>query len=877
MTSITSVTAVTGSGAYKAGATVTLAVEFDSAVLVDATGGGPTLSLSSGGTATYAGGDGSTTLTFNYVVGPGETSADLDYVSTSALALNGAAITDAATHMAADLTLAAPGAAGSLGANANIVIDTAAPGITGAAVRFWPDTGTSDTDLITNTAAQTLSGTLTGSLAAGETVQVSLNNGANWTAASSAGSIWTLSGQTLTGSNTLKVRVVDAAGNQGVTASYAYVLDTTPPPANVTSISLSNDTGTSSSDFVTNAAAQTISGTATSVFAAGDRVLVSLDNGAAWATASTSGATWSLSGQTLSSSNTLQVQVVDTAGNGGPVASQAYVLDTTAPTTTVATLALSADTGASASDFVTKTAAQTISGTLSANLAADESVQVSTDNGASWTTAAATAGSNTWSLSGVTLVQSDTLQARVVDAAGNEGTSLSQAYTYDTVAPTGLSNVSLSNDTGASSTDFVTKVSAQTISGVLGGGLTGGDSVWGSLDDGATWTDITAKVSGGTLTWDGVTLTGSSVLQLQVVDLAGNASTVSKSYMVDASAAAPSAPDLSAASDTGASSTDNVTSDTTPTFTGTSEANATVSLFDTDGTTVLGTATADGSGNWSITSSTLALGQHTVSAAIIDLAGNTSSAGAGLQITIQAATPPPGPPPPSVVVIVTPFGSQITGDGGANLIAWSRTGADTIAAGAGNDTLTAGPNNDVLQGNTGADSISAGLGADVVRGGQGDDVLNGNQDNDLVFGDLGDDSVSGGKGDDFVHGNAGDDVLLGDLGDDIVLGGQGHDTLFGGDGADHLSGDKGDDVLIGGAGADLFGFAGGAGRDVVADFSHAQGDHIALSVAQATDFQALSGKMAMVGADTVITLDGLTIVLAGVPMSSLVAGDFVFS
>lgn len=33
----------------------------------------------------------------------------------------------------------------------------------------------------------------------------------------------------------------------------------------------------------------------------------------------------------------------------------------------------------------------------------------------------------------------------------------------------------------------------------------------------------------------------------------------------------------------------------------------------------------------------------------------------------------------------------------------------------------------------------------------------------------------------------------------------------------------------------------------------------------------------MVGADTVITLDGLTIVLAGVPRRSLTAGDFLFS
>ena len=59
---------------------------------------------------------------------------------------------------------------------------------------------------------------------------------------------------------------------------------------------------------------------------------------------------------------------------------------------------------------------------------------------------------------------------------------------------------------------------------------------------------------------------------------------------VDTAAAAPSAPDLVAASDSGASSTDNLTNDTTPTVSGSgAEAGATVTLYDTNGTTVLGT------------------------------------------------------------------------------------------------------------------------------------------------------------------------------------------------------------------------------------------------------------------------------------------------
>ena len=50
-----------------------------------------------------------------------------------------------------------------------------------------------------------------------------------------------------------------------------------------------------------------------------------------------------------------------------------------------------------------------------------------------------------------------------------------------------------------------------------------------------------------------------------------------------------------------------------------------------EGTTVLGSTTADGSGNWSITSSALADGVHNLTARATDLAGNqtTSTASGG--------------------------------------------------------------------------------------------------------------------------------------------------------------------------------------------------------------------------------------------------------
>ena len=76
----------------------------------------------------YTSGTGTNALTFNYTVVEGHLSSDLDYVSTNALALNGGTINDGAGN-ASTLTLAAPGAASSLGNAKAIVVDGVLPTI----------------------------------------------------------------------------------------------------------------------------------------------------------------------------------------------------------------------------------------------------------------------------------------------------------------------------------------------------------------------------------------------------------------------------------------------------------------------------------------------------------------------------------------------------------------------------------------------------------------------------------------------------------------------------------------------------------------------------------------------------------------------------
>jgi hypothetical protein len=126
-------------------------------------------------------------------------------------------------------------------------------------------------------------------------------------------------------------------------------------------------------------------------------------------------------------------------------------------------------------------------------------------------------------------------------------------------------------------------------------------------------------------------------------DAAGNLSpVVTEVYLIDSTPPpAPSTPDLAAASDTGASNTDNVTTDTTPTFTGTAEAGATVKIF-VNGLEK-GNGLASSTGAYSVTTIELEPGTHAVTAQAVDAANNASVLSGTLSITINGATAPNAP------------------------------------------------------------------------------------------------------------------------------------------------------------------------------------------------------------------------------------------
>ena len=145
---------------------------------------------------------------------------------------------------------------------------------------------------------------------------------------------------------------------------------------------------------------------------------------------------------------------------------------------------------------------------------------------------------------------------------------------------------------------------------------------------------------------------------MTATDTAGNVSATSDGLDVTVDTTVPDAPHglaLADGSDTGASVQDGITDDATPTITGVAAPGSHVTLSDSDGLAVLGTAVADaGTGAFAIISSALAEGAHALTVKAEDLAGTTSAASAALDVTIDTA-------PPAAPVIDTVEGDAVTG------------------------------------------------------------------------------------------------------------------------------------------------------------------------------------------------------------------------
>ncbi|EMM5418262.1 Ig-like domain-containing protein [Citrobacter amalonaticus] len=535
----------------------------------------------------------------------------------------------------------------------SINVDLAAPAQIITIVAVQNDTGLSASDFITSDNQIVLDGSLSTTLATGETAQISLDGGATWIDLVVNGTSWSYAdGRTLAdGSYQYLVRVIDAAGNVGTVVSQTVVVDTTPPAVTLISVdSITQDSGHSTSDFITSDNQLTVQGSLNAPLASGEHVQISLDGGNTWIDVSVSGQTWTYAdGRTLADGDYVyQLRVIDDAGNVSATTSQTVTIDMQAPdaSKTIVFDSITDDSGLSNTDFLTNDASLSLKGTLGAALAADETVQISLDGGATWQNV--TVIGNSWTFDdGRTLAEGTyDYWVRVIDTAGNVGETAHQQVTIDLTPPDAATTVTvdrISSDTGADNNDFLTQSRVFTVEGSLGAPLAAGEVVQISLDNGVTW--ITTTVTGTQWHFDDnrILADGDYLYMLRVVDAAGNVgATTSQRVTVDNDVSWPTIQFDSVSNDTGVSGSDFITSDTTLTIQGSlskalrGDEHLMISV---DGGATWVEATVNGTG-WSFTDPrVLADGDHTWQVKVVDDAGNMGGAVSSVTVTVDT-TPP---------------------------------------------------------------------------------------------------------------------------------------------------------------------------------------------------------------------------------------------
>ncbi len=340
------------------------------------------------------------------------------------------------------------------------------------------------------------------------------------------------------------------------------------------------------------------------------------------------------------------------------------------------TLALSSDTGASASDKITSSAG------LAGGGSANATITVRNGNTLLGTTTADSQGH--WLFTPTDLADgSYTLTASEVDVANNTSYA-ALTFVLDTIAP--AVTETLARDTGASSSDKITSSAA-----LFGNGdanatvmISNGGSVLGTAtaDSQGHWSFTPSGL-----------VDGSYTLAAKEIDAAGNNASAMLSFVLDTRA--PSVT-IKLLNDTGTSNSDRITSSAGLTGSGDPHSVVTISK----GATVLGTTVSDIAGNWSYSPYGLSNGITTLTATETDAAGNIGTATATITLDTIA-------PKPAVTIITGIAGGGVTlsGTSEANstvTVADTSNGSTTVVG-----TATTGAN--------GAWSLTSHIVVDVTK------------------------------------------------------------------------------------------------------------------------------------------------------------------
>lgn len=583
-----------------------------------------------------------------------------------------------------NIRINASDAAGNVSANSPVfvfTVDTAgpsAPVVTSVIDDVGPVTGTLTSGNSTNDTKPTFNGT--GEV--GSTVHIIVDGSEIGTAVVNAQGNWTFTpGTALTeGPHAITFNATDTAGNTGSTsAPINLTVDTSAPTApsiltasdNVGSVQTPLSSGQSTDDTT-----PTLSGTA-----AANATITVYQDGQQVGTAQADGSgAWSFTPSTAlaNGSHTWSVTATDAAGNVSPASPDfTLVVDTTAPNAPVISQAVD-DVG-------------TITGPVSSGQSTDDTIPrlvgtsepFATVNIYEGTTLVGTGtadASGNWSILLTTTLATGphSFTAQATDAAGNTSApSATFNLTIDTTPPAQPVLSSIVDDVGNAATPVanggLTNDAQPTLTGTAEAGAT-----VKIFDNGVQIGSVVATGGNWSFTPSPALSDGQHSLTFTATDAAGNASAPTNGYVINVDATAPAAPVISAIVDdvgsvTGPVTGNNPTNDTRPALSGTVEANATVRIY--DGSTLVGTVTADANGNWTLaqTTTTLTEGSHSFTATATDAAGNTSAPSTVTTILVDLTAPGA---PTSLQVIAN--GTQVTGTAEAGSTVTITSGNGTV-------------------------------------------------------------------------------------------------------------------------------------------------------------------------------------------------------
>ncbi|WP_244182841.1 Ig-like domain-containing protein [Pantoea wallisii] len=417
--------------------------------------------------------------------------------------------------------------------------------------------------------------------------------------------------------------------------------DDTTPPAAVTDLLITgnagNQPGTIANGSATADNTPTLSGTAEA------GAIIRVYDGTTLIGSTTAGADgrWSFTPSALSEGqHSLSVTATDAAGNTSPASSAiSFTVDTLAPAAAT-DLSMTDNTGGTTTPVPNGSTTDDNTPTLSGR--GEAGATVSVYDGQTLLGTVVVGANGTWSFTTPVLsAGSHSLTATLTDAAGNVSAP-SVPFVVSIVAelPPATSDLQIYDDSGNTAVQLgngaSTADTTPTLTGVTTAGslitLYNGTTVLGSVvaDGSGQWRFTPSALSDGSYNFSAT-----------VTDANGNVTQTPTITITIDTVAPVGAGDLNLSNGTGDTAVPitagGVTNTTTPTLSGTAEPGSTITIR--DGTTVIGTATADANGGWSFTTPVLSEGNHSLTTTVSDAAGNTGPASAPINFGVDV-TPP---------------------------------------------------------------------------------------------------------------------------------------------------------------------------------------------------------------------------------------------